>query len=162
MTGPKTSVAPTNRTAPRGEGLDKINPQPPVTGSLTSASHGLEVGPCHPEGVNESARVAYRLLALAIVLEVAGTLSLRLSDGFTHPGWTIVAISGYATSIVVFGQALVRGMNLGVGYGTLTGVGLSAAALASAVVFSEGLTVLQAAALITLLFGVLLLQPRGQ
>ncbi|MEO7420913.1 MAG: SMR family transporter [Ornithinibacter sp.] len=105
-------------------------------------------------------RTAYGLLAIAIILEVAGTLSLRLSDGFTHVGWTAVAIAGYGTSIFLFGQALVRGMNLGVGYGTLTGVGLAAAALASAVLFAEGISALQVLALVSLLAGVVLLQPR--
>lgn len=98
---------------------------------------------------------------MAIVWEVAGTVSLRLSDGFTHLAWTGLAVLAYATSIVIFGQALVRGMSLGVGYATLTGVGLMAAALASAVVFHEGLTVLQGLALVILFVGVLLLQPRG-
>lgn len=106
-------------------------------------------------------RTAYALLAVAIVLEVGGTMSLRLSDGFTQVAWTGVAVLAYGTSIAIFGQALVRGMNLGVGYGTLTGVGLMAAALASAVVFDEGLTLLQGSALVLLLLGVLLLQPRS-
>ncbi len=109
----------------------------------------------------ESLRTAYGLLAAAIVLEVGGTMSLRLSDGFTHVAWTALAVVAYGTSIAIFGQALVRGMNLGVGYATLTGVGLMAAALASAVVFDEGLTVLQGSALVLLLVGVLLLQPRA-
>lgn len=100
------------------------------------------------------------LLAIAIVLEVAGTLSLRLSDGFTHVGWTAVAIAGYGISIFIFGQALVRGMNLGVGYGTLTGVGLAAAALGSAILFAEVISALQVLALVFLLAGVVFLQPR--
>lgn len=102
------------------------------------------------------------LLAVAIALEVVGTLSLRLSDGFTHPVWTAMVVIGYLTSITVFARALSLGMGLGVAYATLTGVGLIAAALASAVVFDEGLGPLDAAGLTLLLLGVLLLQRQPQ
>lgn len=103
---------------------------------------------------------ARALLALAIALEVTGTMALRPADGFRHSGWAVVVVAGYTCSVVVFARALTAGLGLGVAYGTLTGVGLVAAALASAVVFSEGLSATQALALVLLLAGVVLLQPR--
>jgi small multidrug resistance pump len=105
-------------------------------------------------------RRARLLLALAILLEVTGTLALRESDGFRQPGWTVVVVLGYASSMVVFARCLTRGMSLSVAYGTLTGTGLLAAALASAVVFREGLTAWSATAMVVLLLGLVLLQRR--
>lgn len=100
------------------------------------------------------------LLGVAILLEVVGTLSLRASEGFTRPGWTLLVVVGYLTSVVVFGRVLALGMTLGVAYGTLTAVGLAAAALASAVVYGEAFDLLTGAGLVLLLAGVLLLQRR--
>lgn len=100
------------------------------------------------------------LLVVAIGLEVTGTLSLRLSDGFTEPAWTTLVVAGYVSSIAVFARALSLGMGLGVAYATLTGVGLLAAALASALVFDEGLGPLDALGLTLLLVGVVMLQRR--
>lgn len=100
------------------------------------------------------------LLTVAILLEVVGTLSLRASDGFTHPGWTSLVVGGYVTSVVVFGRVLALGMTLGVAYGTLTAVGLVAAALTSAVVYRESLDLLTGTGLLLLLGGVVLLQRR--
>ncbi|GAB2759341.1 SMR family transporter [Nocardioides salsibiostraticola] len=102
------------------------------------------------------------LLATAIGLEVMGTMSLRLADGFTEPIWTALVVTGYVSSIAVFARALSLGMGLGVAYATLTGVGLIAAALASAVVFDERLGLLDAGGLLLVLMGVLLLQRPGQ
>lgn len=101
------------------------------------------------------------LLATAIGLEVMGTMSLRLADGFTEPIWTALVATGYVSSIAVFARAISLGMGLGVAYATLTGVGLIAAALASAVVFDERLGLLDAGGLLLVLMGVLLLQRPG-
>jgi len=103
---------------------------------------------------------ARALLAVAILLEVVGTLSLRASDGFTHPGWTLLVVGGYVTSVVVFGRVLALGMTLGVAYGTLTAVGLVAAALTTALVYRESLDPLTGVGLLLLLGGVILLQRR--
>ena len=59
------------------------------------------------------------LLAGAVVTEVAGTASLRLSDGFTRPLFALGVLAGYAISIVLFARVLDRGVGLGLAYGTL-------------------------------------------
>ena len=100
------------------------------------------------------------LLALAIALEVTGTMALRPADGFSRPGWALVVVLAYGSSMAVFARAMAGGLGLGAAYATLTGIGLIAATLASAVVFDEGLSPVHAASMGLLLVGVVLLQAR--
>ena len=55
-------------------------------------------------------------LAGAIVAEVIGTISLRLSEGFSRLGPSILVILGYVTAFVALSRALVLGMPVGVAY----------------------------------------------
>lgn len=100
------------------------------------------------------------LLALAIALEVMGTLCLRASDGFTRPGPALGVLLGYGVSLVFFARSIDGGLGLGVSYGTLTGCGLAAAALISALVFDEPLTLVQVIGLAVLAVGVVALARR--
>ena len=103
------------------------------------------------------------LLAVAIALEVTGTLCLRAADGFAQPAWTGVVVASYGTSMFVFARAMAAGLPLGVGYTTLTGVGLACATLASRLLFDEPLSPAGSVGLALLFVGVVALQwrPRG-
>ena len=50
--------------------------------------------------------VAYLLLALAIVSEVIGTISLKMSEGFTKLVPTIFVIVGYLGAFIALGLGL--------------------------------------------------------
>ncbi|KQT94739.1 hypothetical protein ASG49_07935 [Marmoricola sp. Leaf446] len=100
------------------------------------------------------------LLAVAIALEVTGTLCLRASDGFAHPAWTVAVVAAYGTSMFVFARALSAGLPLGVGYSTLTGVGLACATLASLALFHEPLSGPGVVGMVLLVVGVVALQWR--
>jgi small multidrug resistance pump len=98
------------------------------------------------------------LLVGAICAEVAGTASLRLSDGLTRPLPAFGVFLGYAIAMVWFARVLDRGVGLGLAYGTLTAVGLLAATGLSAWVFDEPISGLQVAGVLVLLAGLLALQ----
>lgn len=98
------------------------------------------------------------LLSMAVAGEVAGTASLRLSEGLTRPAFVLGVVVLYGASIAVVGAVLHRGMGLGVAYGTLTASGLIAATLLSVLVFHDDLSLLQAAAIGVLGVGAVLLQ----
>lgn len=100
------------------------------------------------------------LLVLAIASEVAGTLCLRASDGFTRPVPALGVLLGYGISLVFFARSISSGIGLGVAYGTLTGCGLAAAALLSALVFNEPLTLVQILGIVVLAVGVIALIRR--
>ena len=100
------------------------------------------------------------LVVLAIALEVAGTLCLRASDGFTRPAPALGVLLGYGISLVFFARSVGAGIGLSVAYGTLTGCGLAAAALLSALVFNEPLTLVQVLGIVVLAAGVVALIRR--
>lgn len=105
-----------------------------------------------------SARTAHALLALAILLEVSGTLCLRLSDAFTALGWAVAVVTCYVTSMFVFARALALGLSLSIGYATMTATGLICATVASWALFAERLTAVQVGGLVLLVVGVVALQ----
>lgn len=98
------------------------------------------------------------LLAVAIGGEVAGTACLRLSEGLTRPVLAVAVAACYGSSIAIMGRILDRGMAMGIAYGTLTAVGLIAATLLSLLAFDDTLSALQAAGLVVLGAGAVLLQ----
>ncbi|WP_433799954.1 DMT family transporter [Actinomycetospora sp. CA-084318] len=107
--------------------------------------------------------VGLLLLAASIVCEVAGTMLLHASQGFSSPLASLGVLAGYGTSILLFSRALRYGLTLGIAYGTLTGCGLVAATLASTVLFGDPIAPLQFTGLALILLGALTLQtgPRS-
>ena len=104
----------------------------------------------------------WALLLGAVATEVAGTASLRLSEGFTRPVFALGVLAGYAVSIVLFARVLDRGVGLGLAYGTLTATGLLAATGLSALAFGEPVSAIQLGGLLLLLAGLLALQLPGR
>ena len=83
----------------------------------------------------------WAMLALAIVLEVTGTLSMRASEGFTRLGFTLLTVVGYLGAFALLGMVLKQGLPVGVAYGIWAGAGVALVALLGRVVFGEPLTV---------------------
>lgn len=102
--------------------------------------------------------MAYLLLACAILLEVTGTVALRLSEGFTKPGWVAVVVCGYLGSIVLLSRALVAGMPLGLAYAIWAAVGVATVALIAAVFLGDTLTPVQVGGLALVIAGVAALE----
>lgn len=101
-------------------------------------------------------------LALAIVSEVAATVSLRLSEGFSRLVPSIVVVVGYVAAFLLLSRALVGGMSLGVAYGTWAAAGVALVALIGAVFLGESLTLVQIGGLALVIGGVLALELGGE
>ncbi len=67
--------------------------------------------------------MGYIYLALAIISEVAGTLALQASNGFTRIGPSSVAVVGYGLSLF-FLSLVLRTVSVGVAYAIWSGVGI--------------------------------------
>jgi small multidrug resistance pump len=94
------------------------------------------------------------LLALAIVLEVTGTLSMRAAEGFTRLGFTLLTVVGYLGAFSLLGMVLKQGMPVGVAYGIWAGAGVALVALLGRFVFGEPLTVAMWAGFLLIIAGV--------
>ena len=75
-------------------------------------------------------------LAAAIILEICGTISLKLSQGFTRLGPAGVVVICYAASFALLSLAL-RGIDLSVAYAVWSGVGTAIVAVIGMVWFGE-------------------------
>jgi small multidrug resistance pump len=76
-------------------------------------------------------------LAAAIALEICGTTSLKLSDGFTRIGPVVAVALCYSASFVLLSLAL-RGIELSIAYAVWSGVGTAVVATIGIVWFGEG------------------------
>lgn len=99
-------------------------------------------------------------LAAAILLEVAGSLSLK--GALTHPALYAVVALGYLGAFVFLAQTLRAGLPLGVAYGIWGATGVALTAVASALIFDEPLTPLMAAGIAVIIAGVLCVEMGSQ
>mgnify|MGYP006206294991 CR=1 FL=1 len=56
----------------------------------------------------------YLLLAIAIAFEIAATMGLKASDGFSRVGVTVLVVIGYVCSFALLGLALKQGLEVSV------------------------------------------------
>lgn len=84
--------------------------------------------------------VAYLLLAVAIVLEVIATSMLKLSEGFTRLGPSVVVVTGYILAIWLLSIVLKLGVPVGVAYAIWAAFGIALVATVGVVFFKEHLT----------------------
>jgi small multidrug resistance pump len=105
--------------------------------------------------------MGYVFLAGAIFVEVAATLSLRASDGFSKAPYAIVVVVGYIAAFAFLTMALERGLPLGIAYGIWAAVGVAAVAVLSVPIFGESLTAVQVGGLVMVVFGVVALEAGG-
>src|SRR5690349_10081671 len=91
----------------------------------------------------------------AVVAEVAATISLRFSEGFSRLLPSVVVVIGYGIAFFALSQALARGLPLGVAYGTWAALGVTLVAFIGAVFLGESLTAVQIGGLVLVVGGVL-------
>lgn len=100
---------------------------------------------------------AWLLLAVAVVAEVAGTLSLRLA-ATGRPAWYGAVAVGYLIAFTGLASALAHGMPLGVAYGIWAAAGVALTAIGSRVLFGEPLTRVMVLGIALIMIGVLLVE----
>ncbi|MFC4012093.1 DMT family transporter [Nonomuraea purpurea] len=105
--------------------------------------------------------MAWLLLTLAIASEVLATSALKLSNGFTHPGWTITVAAGYITSFTLLAQVLKLHLDIGTAYAIWSGAGTAAIALIGAAFMGETLTPLKIGGILLIIGGVVILNLAG-
>jgi small multidrug resistance pump len=96
------------------------------------------------------------ILFFAILTEVIGTTSLKLSDGFTKPIPSLVVVAGYGASFYLLALAL-RVMSIGVAYAIWSGVGLVLTVIAGMILFHETLDWARTAGIVLIIIGIILI-----
>ncbi|MFT2691517.1 DMT family transporter [Clavibacter zhangzhiyongii] len=97
------------------------------------------------------------LLSIAILCEVAATISLKLAtDG--RKGWYVVVGSGYVIAFSLLAGALALGLPIGVAYGVWAATGVALTAVLGRLLFKDPLTWLMSAGIACIIVGVVLIE----
>lgn len=95
------------------------------------------------------------LLLLAIGAEVIGTSCLKLSEGFTKPGPTLVVLLAYALSMTLMSR-VVQVLPMGVTYALWSGLGIVAIVLIGMALYQQTPSAGQLAGMALITAGVVL------
>ena len=96
------------------------------------------------------------LLTFAIVLEVAGTTNMKLSEGFSNLVPSVLVIFYYALSIIALTFAVNR-LDVSVAYAVWSGMGTALVAMIGLWFFRESVTSVKVVALGLIIVGVVML-----
>ena len=83
--------------------------------------------------------MAWVFLACAGLLEVFWSSFLKLSDGFTKLGWSVMTIAGMLASFYLLSQAM-KTLPLGTAYAVWTGIGAVGSVAVGILIFKEPVT----------------------
>ncbi|RBM28352.1 DMT family transporter [Vibrio tarriae] len=97
--------------------------------------------------------MAWFILFLAGICEIAWAIGLKYSEGFSKPLASVATLSALVISFVLLGIAL-RTLPLGVAYGIWVGIGAVGTALAAAFLFGETLTLIKLISLFLIVAGI--------
>ncbi len=97
------------------------------------------------------------MLIVAILLEVAGTTNMKLSEGFSKLVPSVLVLFFYALSIIALTFAVNR-LDVSVAYAVWSGMGTALVAMVGLWFFQESVTATKVAALGLIIVGVVMLQ----
>jgi len=96
----------------------------------------------------------------AIVFEVAGTMAMKLSEGFTKPVPSVLLFVFYAVAFVGLTFAIKK-IEVGVAYAVWSGVGTALIAAIGILYFRESVTIVKLTSLLLIVIGVVGLNLGG-
>ena len=97
--------------------------------------------------------MAWLFLAFAIVFEIAGTTALKMSEGFTRLGPSLLILPAYTLSFVLLGIA-VREIPISIAYAIWSAIGTAAITVIGMMLFREPLTLIKVAFIGLIIIGV--------
>ena len=98
--------------------------------------------------------MAWVFLACAGLLEVVWSSFLKLSEGFTKLGFSIVTIAGMLASFYLLSQAM-KTLPLGTAYAVWTGIGAVGSVVVGLLIFKEPVTAARMFFTVLLLAGII-------
>ncbi len=101
--------------------------------------------------------IVWLFLALAIVAEVTGTMSLRMAVR-SNKAWYVSVVLSYLFAFTMLALTINGGMALGVAYGIWTAIGVALTAILGRLLFKEPFTWLMALGIALVMFGVILIE----
>lgn len=84
----------------------------------------------------------WTFLAIGIVLEVIGTSSLKLSNGFTEGMWSSLCVACFVAALFMLSQS-VKTLDIGIVYAIWSGAGITLISLIGLFFFQEQFSALK-------------------
>lgn len=100
---------------------------------------------------------AWIALLAAGALDVGWAVTMKLSQGYSRPGWTVLSLLFLAGFVWLLGRAL-TGLPVGVAYAVWTGIGALGTAAAGIWLFGEAVSPAKLGGIALILVGVVLLK----
>ena len=104
--------------------------------------------------------LAWALLAIAGLLEIVWSVSMKASQGFTKLAFTALTLAAAALSFWLLGLAL-RQLPVGTAYAVWTGIGAVGAAVLGIAVFGESYSMMRVGCIALIVCGILGLKLLG-
>jgi quaternary ammonium compound-resistance protein SugE len=101
--------------------------------------------------------MAWVLLLVAGLLEIVWAFTMKLSQGFTRPGASVVTLLAMLASVGLL-SASMRTLPLGTAYTVWTGIGAVGAFIVGVVVLGESVNPLRVAAAVLIVSGLILMK----
>lgn len=101
--------------------------------------------------------MAWLMLTAAGILEVVWAYSMKLSDGFTRPLYTVVTITGMVASFILLATAM-RTLPLGTAYTIWTGIGAVGSFITGLYFLGEPATLVRIVAAVTIVTGLIMMK----
>jgi quaternary ammonium compound-resistance protein SugE len=108
-----------------------------------------------------STTLAWTLLVVAGLFEVAWAIGLKYTEGFTKPVPTVLTVAAMVISMGLLG-VVARQLPIGTAYAVWTGIGAAGTALLGIWLFGEAATVLRLLCLTLIVAGVIGLKLGAQ
>ncbi len=100
--------------------------------------------------------MAYMLLFIAILAEVIGTSALKMSEGFTKTGPSLLVVVGYGLAFYFLALVL-KSIPVGIAYAIWAGVGIALITIIGIVFFKQTLDLPAVAGIALIISGVLVI-----
>ncbi len=97
--------------------------------------------------------IYWLLLGLAIVLDVIGTVALKLSEGCTQPGPTLTMVGCFFLSLIALAGA-VKAIDMSLAYALWAGAGTAVTVVLGILLFNEHVSALKVASVVLIILGI--------
>lgn len=104
-----------------------------------------------------SQSIAWSLLIVSGLLDVAWAISMKYAEGYTRPGWTVLSLILLAAFVYLLGRVL-EVLPVGSAYAVWTGIGAAGTVLLGIVLFGESINPLRLGGVVLVVLGIVALR----
>jgi quaternary ammonium compound-resistance protein SugE len=97
--------------------------------------------------------MAWLLLIVSGLFDVAWAISMKYAEGYTRPAWTILSLMLLAAFVYLLGRVL-QVLPVGTAYAVWTGIGAAGTVLLGIMLFGESISLLRLSGVALIVLGI--------